>query len=119
MLFLLLALLFESACSSTQKTAKIASEQSVTNNNLKKDAKNSEKATIPTPPKISPKIDSEGNELLLGANLYKASCGKCHVLHAANEYSPSEWVHHLKQMQPRAKINDNQRELIYKYLTTL
>lgn len=51
-----------------------------------------------------------------GRSLYVANCGSCHQLYLPNKYNATQWQHILDDMQTRAKINDMQKELIYKYL---
>lgn len=45
-------------------------------------------------------------------------CGDCHRIPAPRKHDAAGWVETLKKMQVEAKISDEQRELIYKYLTS-
>lgn len=53
-----------------------------------------------------------------GKELYDAKCASCHKLYATTDFSDEKWVRILKRMQPKAKINDAQREQIYDYITS-
>lgn len=53
-----------------------------------------------------------------GKELYQAKCASCHKLYATTDFSDEKWVNILKRMQPKAKINDAQREQIYDYITS-
>lgn len=53
-----------------------------------------------------------------GRKLYINKCSSCHNLHAPGKYSPEGWQKVLKKMQPKAKITDSQKDLIFGYLTS-
>lgn len=53
---------------------------------------------------------------LQGQTLYENSCKRCHRLHNANEYTAARWPSILNNMQKKAKITDQQKELIFEYL---
>jgi mono/diheme cytochrome c family protein len=55
-------------------------------------------------------------ELKVGRELYISHCKQCHGLHKPNKYSAEKWVTILDKMQPKAKIDNEQRRLIYSYL---
>ena len=52
-----------------------------------------------------------------GRKLYIKHCSNCHNLHLPSEYTATAWALQLKQMQSKAKITDEERQLIYNYLT--
>lgn len=56
------------------------------------------------------------DQLKQGRELYVNRCASCHQLYMPNAYSPTEWVHNLEEMQPKAKITDEEKSLIYNYL---
>lgn len=60
---------------------------------------------------------SQQQQLLEGRKLYVSHCSSCHNLHFPKEYSKNGWEIQLEKMQYRARINDNQKQLIYDYLT--
>ena len=51
-----------------------------------------------------------------GRELYVKNCASCHQLYAPNKYNSVEWQKKLNWMQPKAKITDDQKQLIYNYL---
>jgi len=55
-------------------------------------------------------------ELQQGHDLYMNNCGKCHKLHKPDSKSNQEWKKVLGFMAPKAKLNADQSNLIYKYL---
>ncbi len=55
-------------------------------------------------------------ELQKGRNLYITNCASCHQLYEPNKYNATEWVTIVDEMQPKAKITDEQKKLIYDYL---
>jgi hypothetical protein len=55
-------------------------------------------------------------ELQQGLDLYMNNCGKCHKLHKPDSKSNQEWKKVLGFMAPKAKLNADQSNLIYKYL---
>lgn len=54
--------------------------------------------------------------LLQGKLLYENNCGKCHTLHSPDKYTKEQWEPIVARMQPKAKISDEQRILVYNYL---
>jgi len=61
---------------------------------------------------------TEQQQLLLGRNIYIAHCGSCHNLHLPKEYDATAWQKQLDEMQVKAKINDEEKTLIFHYLTS-
>ena len=59
------------------------------------------------------------NELHKGYDLYVTNCGSCHRLHQPAEHTEQEWNKLLPEMASRAKLNEKDRVLIYKYLMTM
>ncbi len=61
--------------------------------------------------------ESEPQEnLIQGRKLYINTCGSCHQLYLPNRFATATWEKNLNEMQPKAKITDEQKLLIYKYL---
>lgn len=56
-------------------------------------------------------------QLLAGRKLYVAHCSSCHNLHFPKEYEEAVWKQQLDEMQVRAKITDEEKQLIFQYLT--
>ena len=51
-----------------------------------------------------------------GRKLYINFCASCHQLYLPNRFSAATWEKNLNEMQPKAKITDEQKLLIYNYL---
>lgn len=56
-------------------------------------------------------------QLLKGRKLYVTHCSGCHNLHFPREYDSRGWGIQLEKMEYRARISDQERQLIYDYLT--
>lgn len=56
-------------------------------------------------------------ELVQGKTIYDAKCGKCHDLPKPSDYSKEKWVPIMNHMAKKAKISDEDRELVYNYVT--
>jgi len=67
----------------------------------------------------------EGNKtytaeyLAEGKIIYENSCGKCHGLPEPLDYSSIDWVGHMNSMAPKAKLNDEQHQMVYNYLVSI
>ncbi|MDQ6609355.1 MAG: hypothetical protein M3Y85_06005 [Bacteroidota bacterium] len=59
---------------------------------------------------------TQQQQLLSGRKLYVAHCGSCHNLHLPKEFDTNGWKKQLNEMQVKAKITDEEKGLIYKYL---
>ncbi len=57
-------------------------------------------------------------QLLTGRKLYVDHCSSCHNLHLPKEYDSAGWKKELNEMQPKAKITDEEKHLIFQYLTS-
>ena len=51
-----------------------------------------------------------------GRELYVNNCASCHQLYLPNKYDNKVWSFWLDDMQPKAKITNEQKQLIYNYL---
>ncbi len=56
-------------------------------------------------------------ELQQGRSLYADRCSSCHNLRLPEKYSPEKWSEELGKMQRKAKISDDEKRLIFQYLT--
>lgn len=70
--------------------------------------------TVASPETVAPLSE----DLAAGKSLYENRCNKCHGLAAPNEYTVEQWVPILQRMQIKAKIDDAQRESIYRYIVS-
>lgn len=52
-----------------------------------------------------------------GKMLYENSCARCHKLFPAAKHDKSGWSQTLESMAPKAKITEEQKILVYNYLT--
>lgn len=57
-------------------------------------------------------------QLLSGRKLYADHCSNCHNLHLPKEYDATGWKKQLDDMQVKAKITDEEKQLIFEYLTS-
>lgn len=57
-------------------------------------------------------------DIAQGKILYEGKCGRCHSLYEASKFTAAEWRPIVDRMAPKAKITDEQKELVYAYLTT-
>lgn len=73
--------------------------------------------TLYTPTAANANKDATLDELTQGHTLYLATCGKCHKLHNPKDHDSKGWTATLVKMQKKAKIDDQKRDLIFKYLT--
>ena len=53
-----------------------------------------------------------------GKVIYENKCGKCHTLFAPDKYNAKQWRKWVDKMAPKAKLNSNQTEQVYQYLST-
>jgi len=56
--------------------------------------------------------------LLAGRKLYVTSCSSCHNLHLPRAYAAIVWTQNLDEMQTNSSITDEEKQLIYEYLTS-
>jgi mono/diheme cytochrome c family protein len=57
-------------------------------------------------------------DLTEGRKIYTEKCGACHNLKKPKKYTSQQWTKILDKMQPKAKISDKQRDLVFLYLTS-
>ena len=58
------------------------------------------------------------DEVLKGKQLFTAKCEQCHRLYSPSKHDDNGWTATLNRMQPKAKISDDEKSLIFKYLTS-
>lgn len=56
-------------------------------------------------------------DLKKGRETYVNNCASCHQLYTPNKFSDKVWMDNLNEMQTRAKISDEEKALIYQYIT--
>lgn len=57
------------------------------------------------------------DELVKGRALYVANCSSCHALYLPEKFTKAEWIKSIDQMAPKAKITDQEKQLILAYVT--
>ncbi len=62
---------------------------------------------------------SSVENIALGKTIFDNSCGKCHDLPNATDYSARDWVGIMNSMAPKAKLTDVQHEIVYNYLISV
>lgn len=50
--------------------------------------------------------------------LYTARCSSCHNVVVPKEYPMDEWKKIMKKMAPKAKLNEEDKEKIWRYIVT-
>ena len=75
----------------------------------------SSKSNIPTADVPKEKVLSP--ELAEGKSLFENSCGRCHKLYDAKDYTAEQWKPIVLRMQKKARLDDAQGLKIYNYLT--
>ena len=53
-----------------------------------------------------------------GKTTYEAKCGRCHALHAADEYTAEKWVPLVDAMAPKSKLTDTEKTNVRAYVQT-
>ncbi|AEW87279.1 cytochrome C [Flavobacterium columnare] len=56
-------------------------------------------------------------EIAEGKMMYENNCAKCHKLFPASKHDKTGWVKTVNRMAPKAKITEEQKNLVYNYLT--
>lgn len=84
--------------------------------NAKKAVVEETKINESTPELLAPMIPLTA-ELSQGKTVFEAKCNKCHDLPVPSHYTKERWKPILKGMQGAAKISDEERELVYNYVT--
>lgn len=76
----------------------------------------SSKKTIETNETIEKKEVVLSPEQAEGKMLYENNCGKCHALFSADKFTKEQWEPIVLRMQKKARITDEQRDLVFNYL---
>jgi len=56
------------------------------------------------------------DDLNHGRQIYIDHCGSCHHLYQPGQYTEQVWSMHVNEMQSRAKISNEQKQLILDYI---
>lgn len=65
----------------------------------------------------SQKAGISTDSLVLGRKIYVNNCSNCHSLYRPEHFTKREWAKVIPVMQKKAKINNEQRNMIVKYLS--
>jgi hypothetical protein len=57
-------------------------------------------------------------ELKDGRKLYVAKCARCHKFYDPAKYSEADWKRWMDKMSKKAKLKEDQKELLSRYLDT-
>lgn len=55
-------------------------------------------------------------DLKKGREIYVKKCSSCHQLYLPKQYNEKTWEVNLNEMQYKAKITDEEKQLIYQYI---
>ena len=70
---------------------------------------------VPTPADAL-KTGTPISTLSKGREMYIGHCASCHNLYLPEKYTAAQWKTEVNVMQKKAKINDDQKAMILKYL---
>lgn len=61
----------------------------------------------------------KAEKLAQGKVLFDNSCKKCHDLPVPTSFSSVQWVGIMNSMAPKAKLNEEQHQLVYDYIVSV
>jgi cytochrome c5 len=62
-----------------------------------------------------PKYTSS-QQLAQGKTIFENSCNRCHKLPDPEKHDDQGWIKTLSRMAPKAKLSDDQHQMVYDYL---
>ncbi|WP_426481423.1 cytochrome C [Chryseobacterium sp. R2ACT005] len=65
-----------------------------------------------------PKYTSS-EQLTQGKTIFENSCTKCHKLPEPAKHDDKGWINTLSRMAPKAKLTDDQHQMVYDYLISV
>ncbi|WP_312288341.1 c-type cytochrome [Chryseobacterium gleum] len=65
-----------------------------------------------------PKYTSS-EQLVQGKTIFENSCAKCHKLPEPTKHDDKGWINTLSRMAPKAKLTDDQHQMVYDYLISV
>lgn len=71
---------------------------------------------VPTEANVNKVQTASLAELQQGHDIFQNHCGKCHKLPKPEKHTKDAWQKILVKMAPKAKINPEQSDLVYKYV---
>ncbi|MGZ5211307.1 MAG: c-type cytochrome [Kaistella sp.] len=73
----------------------------------------------PKPSVVEGTKTSTAENLALGKTVFENSCGRCHDLPNPTAHSAQDWVGIMNSMAPKAKLTDEQHQLVYNYIVSV
>lgn len=65
-----------------------------------------------------PKYTSS-EKLAQGKTVFENSCNRCHALPNPEKHDDMGWIKTLSRMAPKAKLTDDQHQMVYDYLISV
>ena len=62
------------------------------------------------------RLNQNKSKSISGKELFLANCGKCHKLYQPSDFSRQKWVAIMKKMQKKAKLTDEETQLVLNYI---
>ncbi|WP_209390940.1 cytochrome C [Chryseobacterium sp. RR2-3-20] len=72
------------------------------------------KSTAVTGPKFT-----SSEHLAQGKTVFENSCNRCHKLPDPAKHDDKGWIKTLSRMAPKAKLTDEQHQMVYDYLISV
>ena len=73
------------------------------------------KLYVPTAENVAPGADL--SQIAQGRTIMTEKCVKCHGLKNPDKHTPDQWVKIMEKMGKKAKLSDNDKALVLKYVT--
>ena len=73
----------------------------------------------PKPSVVEGTKTNTAENLALGKTVFENSCGRCHDLPDPTSHSAQDWVGIMNSMAPKAKLTDEQHQLVYNYIVSV
>lgn len=67
---------------------------------------------------IGPAV-STAEQITQGKTIFENSCSKCHKLPDPAKHDDQGWIKTLSRMAPKAKLSDEQHQMVYDYLISV
>ena len=72
--------------------------------------------TTPATRSVETKTVASAEVIAAGKTTYEAKCGRCHALHAADEYTAEKWVPLVDAMAPKANLSETEKTNVLAYV---
>ncbi|MDH6251417.1 cytochrome c2 [Chryseobacterium sp. H1D6B] len=64
-------------------------------------------------------VNISSEKLAQGKTIFENSCGRCHDLPEPTKHTSVQWVGIMNAMAPKAKLNDEQHQMVYDYIVSV